>query len=71
MSKKRKDKARSCAGKVRHPNRIGAIIALKRIKNQQLSAYPCRFCGGWHLGRSRHPMKINARLDQLLGREQA
>lgn len=58
-----------CAGKVRHKDKAGAVIALKRINNAQLSAYHCPTCKGWHLGRSRHPMKINARLDQILGKD--
>jgi hypothetical protein len=57
-------KANSCLGKARHPDRIGAITALKKINNHGLSGYPCRFCNGWHIGN--HPKKIQARLDQLL-----
>ena len=38
------------------------------MKNAQMSAYPCRHCKGWHIGRSRHWAKINARLDQLIGK---
>jgi hypothetical protein len=56
-----------CQGKVRHKDRTGAIIALKKMKNAQLSAYQCPYCHGWHLGHSHHPMKIQARLDQLIG----
>jgi hypothetical protein len=57
-----------CSGKIRHRNKAGACIALKRMKNAQMSAYPCRHCKGWHIGRSRHWAKINARLDQLIGK---
>lgn len=62
-----KRKLPGCTGKVRHKERGHAIAAAKRIKNAQLSIYQCRHCQGWHLGRSRHPMKIQARLDQLIG----
>lgn len=62
-----KRKVPGCTGKVRHKERGHAIAALKKIKNAQLSAYLCPHCQAWHLGRSRHPMKIQARLDQLIG----
>ena len=55
-------------GKVRHPSRVAAIIALKRIKNAGLNHYPCPHCKGWHLGNSNKDWKIQARIDQLLGR---
>lgn len=54
--------------KVRYPNRVPAIAALKRIGNLGLNAYPCPKCKGWHLGTSRNPIKIQARIDQLLAR---
>lgn len=57
-----------CSGKVRHPDKQGACIALKRMKNAQMSAYPCPHCKGWHIGKSRHWAKLNARLDQLIGK---
>lgn len=56
-----------CAGKMRHKDKTGAVIHLKKLKNAQMSAYPFEYCGGWHVGHSRHEMKIQARLDQLLG----
>lgn len=58
-------RANSCTGKRRHRNRGAAIAALKAVNNAGLSGYPCRFCGGWHLGNN--PKKIQLRLDQLLG----
>ena len=60
-----KTRANSCTGKVRHKDRTAAIIALERVNNHGLSGYPCRYCGGWHLGNN--PKKIQLRLDQLLG----
>lgn len=55
-----------CTGKVRHATQLGAIIALKRVKNKGLHLYRCPHCGGWHLGTSRRDDKVQARLDQLL-----
>ena len=54
-------------GKVHHKSREGAMIWLRKTKNKGLSAYRCRMCGDWHLGNSRRPDKIQARIDQLLG----
>lgn len=50
-----------------HPDKVSAIIAMKRLKNKQLSAYECPFCHSWHFGKSSHWAKINARFDQLIG----
>lgn len=52
-----------CA-KVRHKDKIGALIAAKRIKNVGLGAYRCKECKAWHLGN----YKANAadRITQLL-----
>lgn len=60
-----------CNGKVRHPSREAAVIAMRRMKNAGLSAYRCGLCKAWHLGRSNGPTrdwKFQRRLDQLLGR---
>lgn len=54
------------SGKVRHKTREGAIITLKKLKNAGLSAYPCKMCGGWHLGNSSKGNKVQSRIDQLL-----
>lgn len=62
-------KANSCTGKVRHRNRLGAIIALKKVNNRGLSGYACKYCGGWHLGNN--PKKIQDRFDQLLGEKKS
>lgn len=54
-------KRKSCAGKVRHSSLLAAQIALKRTLTDSrkgdpivtgLSPYKCRYCGGWHVGRS-------------------
>lgn len=56
--------ANACRDKVRHADKTGAIICLKRMKQANLSAYPCRHCGGWHVGHS--AKKIQSRFDQIL-----
>lgn len=54
MSSKRAIRRRSCKGKVRHASHEHAVIALvKTVRggaNGHMSAYRCRFCGGWHIG---------------------
>lgn len=55
-------------GKRRHHSRVAAIITMKKLKNAALNSYHCRACGGWHLGHSNKDWKIQARIDQLLGR---
>jgi len=57
-----------CSGKVRHPSREAAIICMRKQKNSQLSTYRCGKCGGWHVGNSNKPWKIQARINQLLSR---
>lgn len=54
-----------CRGKVRHSCKAHAVIALKKVGNAGLQAYPCARCGGWHLGTSNREHKQQARLDQL------
>lgn len=59
-----------CAGtgKVRHPSRDHAMSVIRKLHNKGLNAYQCRSCNGWHLGNSRQPLKVQARIDQLLGK---
>ena len=60
MGKKR----RSCTSKVKHPSHEVAMIVIRKQKNIGLSAYKCRYCGGWHVGNDRD--KAEARIGQLL-----
>lgn len=53
-------------GKVRHKSREGALIWRKKSKNKALNVYRCRECGDWHLGNTRQPNRVQARIDQLL-----
>jgi hypothetical protein len=60
----------TCAatGKVRYPCQRKAVAALIRIGNKGLNSYPCHKCKGWHLGTSHNPLKVQARISQLLAR---
>lgn len=61
-------KRNGCAGKVRHRSKIGACIAVKRTgRNVAMNVYKCPACGFWHLGHSRDPYRMAARIDQVLG----
>lgn len=56
MSSKRKKRRRSCESKIRHKDENAAYAALRNtVKGDvfyvHLSAYRCKFCGGWHIGR--------------------
>ena len=57
-----------CKGKVRHPTRQGAVIALRRVKNIAMDIYQCPNCKGWHLGRTREPSRSADRITQVLNR---
>lgn len=53
MSSKRRIRRKSCKGKVRHTSLEHADAhrhALSRLDGDRMSAYRCRFCGGWHVG---------------------
>lgn len=45
---------RSCLSKVRHFTREAAQAKADRLRNGQgednIEPYPCKFCGGWHVG---------------------
>ena len=48
-------KGRSCDGKERHDTRQAAQANIGRLAKRgaaedRLEAYPCGFCGGWHVG---------------------
>jgi hypothetical protein len=56
---------RSCLTKVRHKSETTALKALSGTlraypeHRTKIHPYPCRFCGGWHIGRVEPPlMKI-------------
>lgn len=75
MSRRTKKKLRrkkpGCSGKVRHKDRVGALIARRKMKNEGLDVYgPCVHCGGWHVGHSNKEWRIQKRLDQLMGKDE-
>jgi hypothetical protein len=41
---------RSCKAKIKHVDIEKAVHHAQRIGNGSI-AYPCKFCGGWHVGR--------------------
>lgn len=54
------DRARSCDGKVQHPTREAAYVAMLRFikagaSHRGLAAYRCRYCGGFHVGHRSKP----------------
>lgn len=54
MSSLRHQRRRSCECKVRHDTESSAAIEAKRLRRRGpfVRWYPCRFCGGWHVGRA-------------------
>lgn len=69
MKPKPRKRRPHCKGKIRHKDQTGAIIAMRKMRNAQLNGYPCPDCGGWHVGHSNRMQKIQARLDQLIGKD--
>lgn len=74
MGKQRQD--RVCDGKVRHHNREGAMIALKRARKRdrdhpdkmkpgEWRAYKCPICHGWHIGHARTDIAVAQFIDTL------
>lgn len=64
MAKKRKatrrQKARErkmCEGKVRHATWYAARQARDRLHDYMLTVYRCAFCGYYHVGHRRPPLK--------------
>lgn len=49
MSSKRRVRAKSCEGKVRHATMAGACIAARKT-DEKVRPYKCRHCPGWHVG---------------------
>lgn len=60
MASKRAIRRRSCSSKVRHESAQDAQRAIGFSHHKFgyqgfMTAYPCQFCGGWHIG---HPPKM-------------
>lgn len=48
------DRLAGCAGKEGYPNKGVANLVLKKVgKGGNVKPYKCRFCGEWHIGRTR------------------
>lgn len=66
MASKRRIRRNACTSKRRHDNPDAAWAAAKALRKSgkdyksarlvgggvRLSAYRCKFCGGWHIGHS-------------------
>lgn len=55
MSSKRRIRRNECKGKVRYPSQLAAQAGIGRLRRNTgttawLSAYRCRWCGGFHFG---------------------
>lgn len=61
---------RCSTGKLRHQSKVGACIAVKRMKDNSLNVYVCRVCGDWHVGHSNQPERKLGRMNQLFDRIQ-
>jgi hypothetical protein len=59
-------KRMGCRGKIKYVSRDDAAMKLRRLRNKGLTTYPCKVCGGWHIGNSGNPLKIQDRISQLL-----
>ncbi|RVH56230.1 hypothetical protein CN213_15905 [Sinorhizobium meliloti] len=47
---KRRQKARQCEGKVKHPTLDGAKIAKRKSGHRDVMPYRCKWCGFYHNG---------------------
>jgi hypothetical protein len=55
MSSKRRLRRKGCAGKTRHETREAARAHLLELRRPwTLNVYPCRYCGGFHVGHKPH-----------------
>jgi hypothetical protein len=53
------DRARSCTGKQRYGREATARRSAERYgekKGERFEAYPCDYCGGWHIGHAGNVM---------------
>lgn len=62
--------ARQCQGKVRHASYAGAAIAARESGlthgDLTLVAYPCKHCGGFHVGHPKRSAQKRLRFNRLL-----
>lgn len=55
MASKRRLRRRSCESKNRYTNQQAVLDSLGKLRrlgrvDSRVTAYPCKFCGGYHLG---------------------
>lgn len=63
MSSRRHIRKRGCRGKRRYGSLLQAQICASvatRKTRQKINAYPCRNCGGYHIGHA--PRRVSRRL---------
>jgi hypothetical protein len=60
MSSKRKLRRKECGEKIKHVTLASAQIHVRflRTKGEDVRAYGCRICGGWHVGHK--PSKVKS-----------
>lgn len=71
MSSRRRERRIACTGKVRHDSQATAMSHVRDLRRadalsfgesksmrkfHHMNAYPCRFCGGWHVGHT--PLRV-------------
>lgn len=69
MASKRRLRRRQCEGKVRHKTKADAWAAIRTMHRKHgycgnLQPYPCKFCGGWHVGHRKGGQGIYKVLDK-------
>lgn len=63
-------KEKSCVDKVDFKTEELANKKIKELKKQnKLQAYPCYFCGGWHIGRKISISELRAKVGFLYPEE--
>jgi hypothetical protein len=62
VASRRHKRRKQCIGKIRYSSSAEALKESKRLRwhnitkkddFQYLDAYPCKYCGGWHVGHQR------------------
>lgn len=53
-------------GKVIHRTHNHAVAAALRLSKVVMNVYPCKACGGYHVGHSNNPVRLANRITELL-----
>ena len=70
MASKRALRRRSCEGKRRYPSPAAAqrdAAKLARERGGAIDAYPCAFCGRWHVGHT--PWRVRQEAEARRGED--